>query len=244
MVDGHRLFKEKSLYWGIIGVTVSLFIALENIGVGSSVLDTFTRTRSTSGHMLVYIFCAVPYACSIYNDLEHKYINYLIYRGNLKHYLTSKVTFIFLSSVFTIIMGTLIFCLLLRCFLPWGTAADSSGGCYSGGCYVYFIAQEMHLLYCLLYSLNIGLLSGLLSVCAACISLIIPSKFVVLSTPILILQILYDIADTSIFTVLTFEAYNKFFSTDLICFLFNLALSAVPTAILFFPMKYLLTKKI
>lgn len=244
IMDIDRLFRQNNLYWGILGVVISLFLSLDNVGLQSSVFQTFMQTRVLSGHVLIYVFCVLPYADSILRDLEYKYINYQIYRGNLNSYLASKMSFIFLSSVFTLVLGTFVFCIILRCVLPWGDVTDSFYDIASSGCYGYLISHGEYLLYCLFYSVSIGLLAGFLSIFSAFISLIVPNKIIVYATPVLLLQILYDIADNSIFTVFTFEAYNKIFLMDINCFLFNFAMSIIPSAVLFLPMKYILAKKI
>lgn len=229
--DRLRLVMGSELYLAIIGTVCSLFLALENSGIQDSVLDTFIHTRMLSGHVLAYIFCALPYASIFCQDLEDKYIYYAINRGTLRNYTISKVVHIYLSSVVTMVLGTFIYCLVVRIWVPWGSASNIYYELASEGYYASLVLHSRYLLYCLAYAFNLGLLAGTLSVAASYISLYIHSRIIVLTVPALLILILYEIADNSKFTVASFEPVYRFFSADLHSLLFILLLSLIPVLI-------------
>ena len=59
--------------------------------------------------MVAYIFCAFPFATVFCEDLENKYIRYSIIRGNLKKYVFSQISIIYLTSIAVMVLGTAIF---------------------------------------------------------------------------------------------------------------------------------------
>lgn len=238
MLTGHKL------YLAILGIVCSLFIALENRGIQDSVFQTFAETRMLSGHILTYIFCAFPYASVFCEDLEHKYIYYEINRGDLRTYTVSKATHIYISSVVVMVAGVFLFCMLLKIGLPWSSTNDYFKDVALAGSYGFLIAQSQYFIYCLVYAFQLGLLAGTLSTATAFVSLFIRSRIVIFSTPVLILQILYEIANTSKYTVFSFEAYNKFFPTDIQNILFVITFSIVPVIVLILCIYYRLKSKL
>lgn len=76
--------------------------------------------------------CASAFAAVFCEDLENKYLRYSIGRGNLKKYVLSKVIVIYVSSIITMILGTLLFIMYLRLQLPWTSdlATSSISGMY------------------------------------------------------------------------------------------------------------------
>ena len=73
--DLERLLKRYGFYISVLGVAMALFFALEDYGViNNSVMDTYISGTEMSGMMLVYIFCAFPYAPVIVEDIENKYV--------------------------------------------------------------------------------------------------------------------------------------------------------------------------
>jgi len=229
--DRLRLITGSELYLAIIGTVCALFFALENSGIQTSVLDTFIHTRTLSGHVLTYIFCALPYASIFCEDLEDKYIYYAVNRGKLRNYTISKVVHIYLSSVVTMVLGVLIYCLIVRIWVPWGLASDTYYESALEGCYNFLVLHSRYLLYCLAYAFNLGLLAGTLSVAASYISLYIHSRIIVLTVPALLILILYEIADNSKFTVMAFEPLYNSFPAEAHNFLFILLLSLIPVLI-------------
>ncbi len=209
--DIRRMLKSYGIYAAILGVAVSMFFSLENVGlINGNVLFTFRFATSMSGMRVAYVFCALAYAASFCDDLEYKYVRYQTIRGSLKAYVASKVCVIFLSSVVVLVLGSLLFVLLCRIQGPWvGPDMGGIGGTYEG-----LIESGHYIWYCAFYALQLGLLGGILSVLAALFSLYITNKGMVFVLPVLIYQILGEAAGSGKFSVYAFCAYNSLFDKD------------------------------
>lgn len=245
--DFLRLITCPRTYLAVPGVVLALFFGLENFGIRESVLDSFFATRTHSGYLLCYIFCAVPFASVFLEDYENHYIRYSINRGSLTQYTISKAIHIYLSSMLTMMIGVLCFCMILRCFIPWTTHLDQDLALIqhlADDCYGSFLLTEHYLSYCLMYSFHLGMLAGTLSIAASFLSLFIPSRMIILTTPILIHHLLLITAGMSIFSVYSFELYNKFFATDIQCTLFAAALSLIPAILLTIAIRRKLPQKL
>ena len=92
--------------------------------------------------------------------------------------------------------------------------------------------KEHYFLYCVMYSLQLGLLSGLLSVLAGYFSLYIHNRVTVLALPIIIYQILIECSGNTIYTVFIFRAYNRPMNKDWESFSLILLISIIPTILL------------
>lgn len=233
LTDLRRLFKGYEIYISVIGVTVALFFSLEKIGLmNNSVMATYVMATEMSGMMIAYVFCAFPYATSLCDDMEYRYIRYQTIRGSLKRYVLSKVGAIYITSIITMILGSVIFILLYRTQGPWMDLEIENIEQYTAGVYSGFVRDGHYVLYCIFFALQLGLLAGVLSVFAAFLSLYITNKVTVLVLPVLVYQILLECAGPGMFTVFIFRAYNKPFSQDWQCLLFVISLSIGLVAIL------------
>lgn len=122
--DFRRLGKSYRWAAGTIGVVVMLFFSLEGdlvlkgFGTGN-VLSTYFNSTNMTGFLIAFSFCAFPFATVYPEEREHKYICYSVIRGNLKSYVLSKTTVIYISSLATMILGSLLFLLLCRIQVPW-----------------------------------------------------------------------------------------------------------------------------
>ena len=77
LTDIRRLWKSYEVYAAILGVAASLFFSMESMELkNGNVLFTYVFATELSGVMIAYVFCAIPYAASICEDLEHKYVRY------------------------------------------------------------------------------------------------------------------------------------------------------------------------
>lgn len=233
LTDIRRLFKEYRFYLSIIGVTLSLLFSLESFGIiNNNVVSTYMMSTELSGIMVAYVFCAFPYALSLCESMEQKYIRYEVVRGNLKRFVISKVVVIYLSSMITMIAGTILFVLIIRWKVPWVDMKTDSQGISLAGQYSCFMVQGNYFLYCVVYAAYLGMLAGTMSVLAAFVSMYISNKVTVLAVPLLAYQILLDYAGRSMFTVFSFRIYNKLFESDLEYFMFVTMLSMVPVILL------------
>ncbi|MFR6167458.1 MAG: hypothetical protein ACLUKE_04590 [Blautia wexlerae] len=130
--------KKYPLYLAIAGVAVSFIFSLENYAfekgmVNFNVMDTYIYAVEMSGKMIAYAFCAsafmLLYSVKI---LKINIYGTVLDWGNLKKYVLSKVIVIYVSSIITMILGTLLFIMYLRLQLPWTSdlATSSISGMY------------------------------------------------------------------------------------------------------------------
>lgn len=232
LTDLTRLLKGYELYAAVAGGVLALFFSLERQGIiNGGVWETYFYATELSGMILVYVFCAFPFAASFCEDLEKKYLYYQLIRGNLKRYTGARVAVIYGSSVFVMVAASAIFMLLCRTQVPWSGGLTEleieQRGCYGG------LIEGGHIfLYGLIYAFQLGLLAGTLSVTASFFSLFTSNKVMVWAVPLIIYQILMEYSGTSKFTAFSFRAYNKFYPSDWQNFLFVLALSLIPVILL------------
>ena len=99
--------------------------------------------------------------------------------------------------------------------------------CFAEWKLFHILKKEHYFLYCVMYSLQLGLLSGLLSVLAGYFSLYIHNRVTVLALPIIIYQILIECS-----TVFIFRAYNRPMNKDWESFSLILLISIIPTILL------------
>lgn len=228
-----RIFKSYEIYLSVIGVAIALVFSIEQMNlINGNVLDTYITSTELSGIMVAYIFCAFPFATVFCEDLENKYIRYSIIRGNLKKYVFSQISIIYLTSIAVMVLGTAIFLMGCRTTGPWTNESTGTLNMLLHGNYGSLLKTEHYFMYCISYSLQMGLLSGLLSALAAYFSLYISNRVTVLVLPLVIHQILLETAGESMYTVLIFRAYNKPLEGDLQSFLLVCMISFVPTVVL------------
>lgn len=227
--DLERLLKRYGFYISVLGVAMALFFALEDYGViNNSVMDTYISGTEMSGMMLVYIFCAFPYAPVIVEDIENKYVRCQLIRGDLRRYVASKIFVIYASSIVVMVAGTCVFLALLRTQIAWEDPFASDLGVLMAGSYADLLLEKRYFLYCFFYSLQLGLLAGTLSVFAAFVSLYISNKVTVLAIPMLAYQILLNASGTATINIFSFRAYNKIFSNNFCHFSAVVCLSLLP----------------
>ena len=217
--DLSRLLKCYKIYAAIIGVSIAILFSTEQIGlINGNILDTYIQGSELSGIMIAYVFCAFPFATVFCEDLDNKYIRYELIRSNLKRYVVTKIAFIYLTAILVMVLGTILFLLSGR--IAGGDWVNESVGCMNvllNGSYSILLKKEHYFLYCVMYSLQLGLLSGLLSV---------------LALPIIIYQILIECSGNTIYTVFIFRAYNRPMNKDWESFSLILLISIIPTILL------------
>ena len=227
LTDIRRLWKSYEVYPAILGVTASLFFSMESMELkNGNVLFTYVFATELSGVMIAYVFCAIPYAASICEDLEHKYVRYQTIRGGLKRYVASKVCVVYLTSVLVMVCGSLLFVFLCRIQGPWVSEGLYDLGPSLAGVYAGLIKSGHYAWYCAFYALQLGLLAGILSVLSTLVSLYITNRVMVFALPVLAYQILLESAGPGMYSVFMFRAFNKPFREDWQCLLFLSAVSA------------------
>lgn len=231
LADLKRLVKGYELYAAIIGVAVSLIFSLENEGfTNNSVVSTYLMSTEMSGVMIAYVFCAFPFATAFCDDLENGYARYQVIRGNFIRYVLSKVSVIYVTSIITMILGTIIFLAVYKTQGPWIDWQSGSIGVTMAGTYSGLITGGHYLLYCIMCAFQLGLLAGILSAFAAFLSLYVTNRVTVLVLPVLVYQILLEYAGSGRFNVFIFRSHVKLFQQDWQCFLFLFMLSLILVA--------------
>lgn len=193
--DWRRLWKSGAWLIGMAGVAASLLFSLKTneYFAGHSMVNDYVFATDMAGFLIAYVFCAFPYAAAFSEDWEHKYIRYEIIRGNRKGYVLSKSAVIYVSSIAVMLGGTLLFLLLYRILFPWTEGNWDSYETFFAGSYGSVLKAGKQAGYCMLYALNLGLLSGMLSLFAAFCSIYISNRVLVLTTPVLLLDVLENI---------------------------------------------------
>lgn len=233
--DISRLLRGYPVYLAVIGVALSLLFSLENYAfaegmVGFNALDTYTHAADGSGVLIAYAFCALPFATVFCEDLEHHYLRYSINRGSAVKYVLSKAAVIYFSSVITMILGSVLFVLYIRSQLDW-MLYEENLGFYMAGMYRSLLAGEHYGAYVFMLSLQLGMLAGALSLCAAFLSLFISNRMFVLITPVLVHQILTEYRGNGWMNIMIFIPYFHEFQSDLQYFLVVCAFSLIPSAL-------------
>lgn len=238
--DIMRAFTSMEFYIGILGILSAVFFGCSNeVFEGNTVLHLMWYSTFGVQFLFVMIFGAVPYAGSVCEDLEHKYIYQILIRSNLRNYCISKVITVFLSSVGSFMAGMTLFVVILRCRLPWIDINDSVyQSAVKSGSFQKLLSEELFYLYTILFSLQLGMLIGILSLISACISLFITNKLLVLSIPIMayyfITQYIYELFPENIFYNLDFIYGGKrnLFHDDMISFLYAVLITFIIGVIL------------
>lgn len=195
-VDFQRMIKSPRTIIGILGVTLMMFFSLESSlfekGFGNGdVIFTYLDAVSKSGFLIVYSFCALPFATIYPEDWEHKYIRYGVIRGNLKAFVLTKAALIYISAVLTMVVGSVIFLLICRTQVPWVNLENSvSFELFLAGNYRQLLENGYTFLYCILYALHLGLFAGVLANMAAFCSVIVSNTVLTLIFPVLAWRVL------------------------------------------------------
>ncbi|OYP55487.1 hypothetical protein CG709_01450, partial [Lachnotalea glycerini] len=178
-------------------------------------------------YVFVMFFCSIPYAGCFCEDLENGYIKQLVARGNLLSYCISKTMSIVVSAIGTMVIGVCIFVLLLKFFIPWTElnnsvylAAIRSGSFHS------IILTGHYFIYSLLFAFQFGLLTAILALLSACVSLFLSNKLLVWSIPIIAYYLISQYSWTLFsgsymldFDIIFSGRYN-IFNNDLLSFLY------------------------
>ena len=230
LADLRRLIK--SLRWlvGILGVALSLFLALEDYlfqkgFVDGNVLATYISASILTGSLIAYSFCAFPFAAAYPEEQEHKYTRYSVVRGNLRAYVAAKTAVIYLSSVTVMVLGTFLFLFLCRTQVPW---TDMSKASYEFGmttCYGSLLRDGHVLLYFALHALHMGMIAGALSSMAALCSVMLSNTVLVYIFPVLAYRIFLTV-NIGGYDIYGLTAQIKIFAQDWMDFMLLAALSA------------------
>lgn len=180
-VEYRRTFLSHNFYVGILGVAFSYFYSIYKVsGISNSVYNTYTVAVYFIPFVLSLTFCALPYAQSLCEDMENKYIQQIMLRVKIEKYVFIRMGFIAMSAVVTMILGTLIFVLCIRQSVPWIEIYDGLDTDF-----LLQICQGHYIFYFVIKAFFNGILAACLSVTAAFFSIYWQSKFFILAFPFL-----------------------------------------------------------
>lgn len=237
-MDFYRSLFSWQFLIGIFGVVCIMFLAIfENNQLDTSVLYVYAMVVYGLPFMTVHIMCAFPYATSFCEDWENKYFHLEVVRGKLGYYICSKVVVIFLTSVLTLVIGSMIFVCVLHLFLPWIMQQDSiyMGYLETGGL-TQFLRSQNFILFFLLSSVQYGLLSGILALLASYVSLFISNKLLILAVPAIGYYFIENfmsvlLGKNTFDLILLFDSSYSLFSNDLLSYIFSVGISILSVVI-------------
>ena len=171
-VDFYRAICSRRFIIGVVGVFLCMCLGMcVDGGYNISVLYVFDAVTYGIPFLLVTIFSAFPYAISIQDDEKNGYMYLLISRGNIISYTFSKCCVISISSILTIVLGVLCFVVMCKMGLPWIADNDTTFEILSQyGGLRFFLINQKFILYYILYALQYGILTALLSMLSTLIS--------------------------------------------------------------------------
>lgn len=209
--DFIRAFTSKEFVISIFGILLLLFMGCLSDGVqGNSVVRLVWYSTFGVQFLVVMVVGAAPYAGSVCEDLEYGYIHQILIRENLRNYCISRAITVLLSSIGSFTIGMMSFAAILKCRLPWIDTRDSVyQAAVRSGSFRQLLLGEYFYLYVLLFSIQLGMMIGILSLFSACISLFISNKLLVMSIPVMAYYFI------SQYAVEIFPDYN-YFNLDLI----------------------------
>lgn len=195
-INAVRCLKSYKIWGGIAGVFLSLlFATLENKNDSNSIVFMVGYIIDGIPFYLCMVFCAVPYAGSISEDMAFDFHKLQIIRQNLKAYIVTKVIVIFFSAIIAMMLGFLLFVAVLKLRLPWVMVNDSlydilieRGGLKS------LLINRKFIMYYLLVSVQLGMFSGCLSLTATVFSLFVKNRLLVYSVPVMVLYLIINFA--------------------------------------------------
>ena len=190
-VDLYRCFCSFRFFVAVVVVVGILLLGLQETNMGYENQDVFSYfifTMCMMPHMLILSAAEIAYGGSLFEDLEHTFIRSEIMRGNLRSFVVSRVIMIFLSAQCVVAIGTTIFTAILHMLHPWVIKENS--GMYemvlNNGMFCTLVENEHYFLCFSLWGIIYGVLAGVLAVVSTWISLYIPSRMLMLVSPVVV----------------------------------------------------------
>lgn len=180
--DLRRAFCTVRFPVGIAGVVFAMFYSLHQMADITSVYTAYMNALYFLPFAVALLFCALPFAGSLAEDVKHRYIQLLVMRGSLWRYTLSKIVWIYVSAIAGMVLGVLLFVLLARMQAPWELADELL---YGDILTEVFWKKGYHLLFFMAHSFFMGLLAGNLSLLAALVSLFWQEELMTIAVPFL-----------------------------------------------------------
>lgn len=243
LTDIRRMLKSWNFYGAVVGIVFVFFYSLERKGLRNSVLESYIASVTGSGIHIAAVFCSGAFAISLCEDFEHRYVYYEVIRGDSKKYLISRVVAVYLSAVLVMLAGTMIFCGICSLRVPWVRVSDSVYNLTLNGSYKNCILSGHYLVYCLLFSLQLGMYMGILAVASSFLSLFTANMGLILSFPILLDQFFIELPSNDILSFTSFSPISARFETDWKSFMYLFFLSAGSVCLLLLGMQIQVKRK-
>ncbi len=198
---------------------VLLLATQEGIALDTDVLYVFSLVMYGLPAMIILVCGATAFADSLCEDLEHKYVLQQVIRGDVEKYVTARVLSIFCITIISTALGIFLFSSILQIFLPW---VDTSGLQYDylihAGGLRFFLMNGRFPLYFFCCGIQYGVLVGILALWAACLSMYIANRMLVLSAPMIIYYFtdyaLAEVSSERLSLAVIFSPSNNLFSDD------------------------------
>ncbi|MDE6619916.1 MAG: hypothetical protein K2K74_05375 [Lachnospiraceae bacterium] len=185
--DFARAFTSPGFWIGIPGVLAVLLSGAFDSGFGrNTVIHVLWYSTDIVQFLLVMVFGAMPFAGAVCEDLEYGYIHWIVIRSSLKDYCISRVITVLASSICAYTAGMMLFTVILKTRCEWFDEQDSVyQSAVNSGSFRTILQGGHFYLYVFLFSLQMGMMIGMLSLISVYISLYITNKLLVLSIPVM-----------------------------------------------------------
>lgn len=252
-MDLFRAFFSIKFLLSVLGSFCCMYIgALIEGGFNLSVIYVFNAVVYGLPFLLTIIFSALPYSKSIFEDMEHNFLNLLICRGgSIKSYTISKCITIILSSMITIILSVFCFLIICRVQLPWIHSNDDTTYeiLTAVGGLRYFLLNKKFLLYYFLFALQFSILAAALSLLSALFSLFVSDRMLCLTIPIISFYIISFCLDTIIKSGRA-DLYNIFMASinlwnnDLMSYIYAILIGTISSIVIIFLINQKIKRKV
>lgn len=185
--DFYRLLHSSTFYIATVSVLAVYLISTLQCMEITSVVEMLWYIKFYSFIICLFAASSFAFSNSLLEDVEHKFCNVSVLRGNCKSYICSKVICCFGASMLAILLGTLFYSCLLHLRLPFYDLNnmtmtkiirehDIFGSLISeGGFFLYFLCSGVMM----------GLLGGMLALVSMWLSLIAKNRMFAVCFPVI-----------------------------------------------------------
>ena len=196
--DLKRAFGKQFVLSIFLSLIIMALIVLERKDKGTGVFSIMEDILSRCEYMIVFAMAIMPYAYVFAEDSERKTVYQVLIRAELKKYVFSKILFICISTISVIFISFVLFVAGLKSFGEEWISYDLVIKPYElngiGFCNLELwpLLERHHdmMFYCIA-GLQMGLLSGVVALAAALLSLFIKNRMMVMILPVICLYTLY-----------------------------------------------------
>lgn len=212
-------------FWvGILGVSLAHFISIHKVVENViSVYNTYQCAVYFTPYIISLIFCVLPFGLSFCEDMENNFIQQIVLRKNLKMYVFSKVIIIYITSCLAMVLGTILFVFIINIKAPWICEIDKLDNDLLAKM---FILKGYPMIYFVIKAFYSGIISSVISLVAAVLSLFWQNRMFVLSIPFIVYCILlYYVKD--VFKLDIRELFNPVYGKNnmIISFLLSIGIT-------------------